>query len=281
VVGFAVHDDDAMRRLVVGVDGSQPAANALRWACALAGRFDAELIVAVAGPEETQAVAAREDWSGPATEAGVRSRVVALRWEPGPALIDCVDAHDADLLVVGRRADAPRFGIGSVATYVAHLAGRPFALVPSGATARVPERFVLGLDGSQASQGAAAWAAPIARELNAEMVGVYAQWPMPELLATIPPAMRDRARAQLEQWVAPLRAFGAVELSVCEARDPVDGLLGCTDSTSVDAIVIGTRRLGGLRPMRLGGVTMHLLHRSTVPVVVVPASAENHPSITP
>jgi nucleotide-binding universal stress UspA family protein len=273
VLGLRLHDDHAMRRLVVGIDGSQPGANALRWACALAGRFDAEVIVAIAGPEDTQAIAVRDDWSGPAAEAGVRSRVVPLRWEPGPALIDCVETHDADLLVVGHRAHGRLFGLDSVAMYVAHLANRPFALVPSGATTMVPERLVIGLNGSDASQGAAAWAAPMARSLNAKMIGVYAQWPMPELLATIPPAMRDRARAQLEQWVAPLRAFGTVELRVCEARDPVEGLLSCAESARAAAVVIGTRRLGGLRPMRMGGVTMHLLHRSTVPVVVIPYSA--------
>jgi nucleotide-binding universal stress UspA family protein len=260
-----------MKRLVVGVDGSQPAANALRWAGALAGRLDAELIIAIAGSEETQAIAVRDEWSGPATESGVRSRVVALRWEPGPALIDCVETHDADLLVVGRRAHDPLFGLGSVAMYVAHLAGRPFAFVPSNSAPAVPERFLFGLDGSEASQTAAAWAAPIARALNAAMIGAYAPWPMPELLATMPPAMKDRARAQLTHWAEPLRAVGSVDVHVCEARDPVDGLLGCVENTAADAVVIGTRRLGGLRPMRLGGVTMHLLHRSTVPVIVVPA----------
>ena len=44
-----------------------------------------------------------------------------------------------------------------------------------------------------------------------------------------------------------------------------------------DAIVCGTRGLGGIHGLLTGSVAADLLRRATVPVIVVPAKAKNRP----
>jgi nucleotide-binding universal stress UspA family protein len=261
-----------MKRILVGHDGSEPAANALRWTCAMAKPLGAEVVVVVAGPEHTHETAVRENWCGPAADAGVQHRILGWRGEAGLALIRAADDEDADLLVVGHRAHGPAFGLGSTAMFVAHFANRPFALVPAEALAERPERLVVGLDGSDGSHAAAEWVARVAPALPATVLAAFVQWPVPD-------TFREHARPiwsgeELEEnWAAPISAaIDDVETSIIEADDPAEGLLELADADErTDAVVIGTRRLGGLRPMRLGGITLNLLHRTVdVAVVVVP-----------
>jgi nucleotide-binding universal stress UspA family protein len=261
-----------MKRILVGHDGSELASNALRWACAAAKPLGAEVVVVVAGPEQTLEIATRDDWCRPAVEAGVEHRILGRRGEPGPVLLRAADDEDADLLVVSHRPHGPVLGLGSTAMFVAHFAVRPFALVPAEALAERPERFVVGLNGSDGSRACAEWVGRIAPGLEAKVLATFVQWPVPD-------TFREHTRPiwsgeELEQnWAAPIRAATAdVETTVIEADDPAEGLLRLADTDErLDAIVIGTRRLGGLRPMRLGGITLNLLHRTVdVPVVVVP-----------
>jgi nucleotide-binding universal stress UspA family protein len=261
-----------MKRILVGHDGSDPASNALGWACALAKPLGAEIVVVAAGPEDMHDAATRDDWARPAAEQGVPYRILGWRGESGLALLHAADDEEADLLVVGHRAHGPVLGIGSTAMFVAHFAERPFALVPAEALAEKPQRLVVGLNGSDGSLAAAEWVGQIAPVLGVDVLAAFVQWPVPD-------TFREHTRAiwsgeELEQnWTAPIHTIGDdLDTTIIEADDPAAGLLGIADTDdTLDAIVIGTRRLGGLRPMRLGGITLNLLHRTVdVPVVVVP-----------
>ena len=52
------------------------------------------------------------------------------------------------------------------------------------------------------------------------------------------------------------------------------------EAAGVDAIVCGTRGLGGLIGLLSGSVAGELLHRATVPVVVVPAKSADRKPVT-
>lgn len=62
---------------------------------------------------------------------GAETRVVHGR--PGDAIVECADAVDADLIVIGThgRRGFQRAVMGSVATRVARTAGRPVLVVPT------------------------------------------------------------------------------------------------------------------------------------------------------
>lgn len=108
-----------MRCVLVGVDGSPAAAEALGWAARLATGVGAELVVATAWePDQAEvsptfheelraeALATLEDeWCEPARAAGATPRAIVVNG-PVEALLDTADDEHAELIVVGTVAGA-------------------------------------------------------------------------------------------------------------------------------------------------------------------------------
>ena len=135
------------RRIVVGTDGSETAAVAVRHAATLAKSFDGELVVVTAFRPQQQAdrpleaevpddlrwtitdsAVAEEharDAAGIARDVGLEHvRVRSERGDPADALVNVADDTGADLIVVGSRGmtSATRFVLGSVPNKVSHHA---------------------------------------------------------------------------------------------------------------------------------------------------------------
>jgi nucleotide-binding universal stress UspA family protein len=137
-----------LRTIVVGTDGSEPAAAAMRCAGELAAESGAELVVAnAAGPGDV--VHPRdvdphvdlgvrrtlvEGWCGPLRELGVEHHVAVVEGDARTALLDVAADRRADLLVVGSRGHGPvtRLLLGSVATSLVQHSELPVTVVPHG-----------------------------------------------------------------------------------------------------------------------------------------------------
>jgi nucleotide-binding universal stress UspA family protein len=139
------------RRIVVGIDGSEAASRALRWAAEEASERDAELEVVhvwerpqVYAPmgvgaypidpqlvqDEARKVLDRAVWEARALAPAVH---VCQRLEEGAAGTVLVDAaHGAELLVVGSRGlgGLRRLFLGSVSQQVADHASCPVVILP-------------------------------------------------------------------------------------------------------------------------------------------------------
>jgi nucleotide-binding universal stress UspA family protein len=134
-------------RIVVGTDGSETAAEAVRQAIELAKLSGAKLDIVSAYepiPQErlreeasevpgdiAHAVGPREDVnvvlegaSGRAREAGVEVQTHPREGDPADAIIDVAEEVDADLIVVGNKGmtGAKRFLLGSVPNKISHHA---------------------------------------------------------------------------------------------------------------------------------------------------------------
>jgi nucleotide-binding universal stress UspA family protein len=134
-------------RIVVGTDGSETAAAAVRQAVELAKRFDASLdIVSAYEPVKqgrlkvenedlpgdlSHTVGPREDVNllfeaaaGEARSAEIETSTHAREGDPADALLDVAEEHGADLIVVGNKGmtGARRFLLGSVPNNVSHNA---------------------------------------------------------------------------------------------------------------------------------------------------------------
>ena len=207
-------DAFAMTELIVGVDGSQSSLEALRWAGREAELRQSHVVAVMAWGfldqhheniddpfdplyDEDRALEVLESYVGralgPASTGPVGKRVVNDL--PAPALLAA--AQDASMLVLGARGLGGFRGLllGSVSQHCLHHARCPVAVVrhdgvglPDGG----PERIVVGIDGSEVSSGALAWAADEARLRRAELEVVLA-WHEPYVGAfPLAPVAYDR-----------------------------------------------------------------------------------------
>ncbi len=140
--------DPRIERILVGIDGSGPAAVAMSYAADLAQRNDAELLIAYASgpavildpmdversmpPEALRETVER--WTAPLREDGIPHELVLIEGDARSALLDTVHDRNVDLLVVGSRGHGPvgRLLLGSVATSVVQHSDRPVTIVPRG-----------------------------------------------------------------------------------------------------------------------------------------------------
>jgi nucleotide-binding universal stress UspA family protein len=142
------------RRIVVGVDGSEGAQAALRWACEYAPLLHAEVVavhsmdVAMAMPPPTVAASpfviddnlragmreALHEWCAPLRDAQVPYRAELYEGNPVGAITQVAEGEDAALIVIGRRGHGgfAELVLGSVPHSLAHHATKPVVIVPAG-----------------------------------------------------------------------------------------------------------------------------------------------------
>jgi len=146
---------DSIKRIVVGVDGSAQAGQALAWAIKLAHITKAEIIAVHAIPPpnffeygagygvpvvpaeldpEWRAETVRdfeEAWCAPLATAGLEYRKLVEDGRPAAVISAVADDLDADLVVVGRhgRNGVAEMFLGSVSHELSHLCKHPVLLV--------------------------------------------------------------------------------------------------------------------------------------------------------
>lgn len=273
-----------MKRVLVGVDGSPSAGAALRWAARLARPSGAEVIVATAfwpsegelppdryGELAAEARTLEGAWSAPARDEGVEWRAVLCEGQPD-VLLEAADAEDADLVVVGTRGRGGFAGLnlGSVAHHLAHNTTRPLAVVPAPSAAAPLERVVVGVDGSEGAAEAVRWCADALGPLGVAVVAVHAV-PSP-MWEDDPRGRPGVAEDEVREWVAPIIDAGLdVTPVVMYDTHPVAALTQVADQHRAGLIVVGSRGRGGFLGLRLGRVSLQLLHQTAVPLVMVPS----------
>lgn len=304
------NDKGPSAKVVVGIDGSDHSRAALEWAVVEAARrrnplrivhaLGMPLIVsAYSGPirfepteeisEQSTGVLSDAEKRARALQPSVEIETVSAVEEAPLALVRQV--HPYDLLVVGTRGlgtFASAF-VGSVSVRVSAQAPCPVVVVPADdenePVSTALDRIVVGVDGSPSSQRALGQAASLAEESGAEIVVVHS-WevpfpydPMAMTAAGYQPQdnVFDQQSEQLvSQAIADLmdeRNGAGFEVSVVRSQsNPVEALLDAAEGA--DAIVVGSRGRGTVRGLLLGSISQGLLHRSRIPVVVLPKNAE-------
>jgi nucleotide-binding universal stress UspA family protein len=284
------------RTVVVGVDGSDEALRAVRWAAVEARRCGLPLRLVhamawVVDPELERA--ARGDFYAELlNQARARvAKAAALAREVEPDLVveeevspgyqvDVLaeQARLAGMLVLGDRG-LGRFEelmIGSTAVGLAAQAPCPVVVVrgreiDADGAATLP--VVVGTDGSPTSAPALAWAFAAAARRAVSLIAVRTR---PELLAD--PAMaalldrgaverdeRARLGAELATWSA--RYPDVTVESEVSQEPPVRRLARLSERAQL--VVVGSRGRGEFAGLVLGSVSHALLHRAACPVAIV------------
>ena len=289
-----------MGRIVVGLDESAGAADALRWAAREAEVRDWSLTAVLAwgfldqhhataglpfDPTygEADAIAALQSivaaTVGEAAAATIEQTVVNDL--PAAALLDASDG--CDLLVVGARGLGPvrRLLLGSVSQACLHHATCAVAIVRHGtlhAGAGV-NRIVVGVDGSDTAGDALDWALEAGRLHQARVEIVHA-WTMPygvgePFAPAYDPASVGGRRAPHPRHRCRTADTSGLPAPVIRTLAPGNASAALLDAAeAADLVVVGSRGLGGFKGLVLGSVSHHVAHHSTCPVIVLPSAAD-------
>ncbi len=284
-------------RLLVGVDGTEGSAEALRWAAHEAARRSCPLHVMTCA-ELPVAVEAGLSGSGTTGSAmasivseyeAVNQRGVNLARSFGldvevtgetvlgaPAYALVGASQPDDIIVVGATSHPGRLTevLGSVATVVAHRAHCPVVVV-HGTDRRDGQlgRIAVGVDGSASGEQALTWAIEEALRCGAELILVHGwHYPYHTLRSANADARDDmkldamrtlEATARLVKEHAPtLRCH-----SIISEESPAKAIIDA--AKEADLLVVGSRGHGGFATLLLGSVSRTVLQHSTVPVAVV------------
>jgi len=288
-------------RIVVGVDGSAHARQALRFALAEAALRGARVVVvgswavpplAATGvgmipafdllrtelADSASEVLSRELAEVADAAAGVEVEQHLAQGDAAGVLVEA--AAGAELLVVGSRGRGGVTGtvLGSVSRACLHHAPCPVAVVhDAGPTER--SRIVVGVDGSPGASAALEWAYAEARLRD---VGVYAvcaydePWGIASLgmssaaaVAELRTALAADAEGALDaaQTAAP-EGVGVTGEAVQGAAGPA--LVSASDGSAL--LVVGSRGRGGFKSLLLGSVSQYCAAQARGVVVVVRAA---------
>ena len=283
-----------MSEILVGVDGTAGAEDAVAFALALAGVTGATLRLATAFPYDDMRSRAtsrayrdalREEAleliDRVAAEIGgdVPAEVVADT-SPPHALHALCEETGAALVVVGstHRGRVGRVLPGSTAERLLHGSPCPVAIVPNGyGSGEHPIRTIgVGYDGSAECELALESAVELARRVGAELrvmrVFDSTEVGTPALMTgagyvSVSKEIEARQKAGLERRVAELpddvRAQ-AVFVAGAPDRELADF------SHAVDVLLVGSRGYGPVRAVLLGGISHALVRAAACPVIVLP-----------
>jgi nucleotide-binding universal stress UspA family protein len=291
--------------IVVGVDGSAAAPEALRWAVGLGEVLGGE-VVAVHGvglledvhdpdePARSWRAGVRDlverTWCAGLADARCAHRVVVRDGPPVDVLLGVAADERADLVVVGSRGIGntnPALTLGSTSLHVLQAARVPVLVVPGreeGAppTAGLALRHVLvGVDRSEPSLAALELAADIAQAIGGSLsvlevfdyVPPFPLGPSTTVTSQGEEDALDRTVALLEAEVEGIRGRGVGVHVIVRSGEPAPTLLELADDVDADLVVVGTRGRGDPAEPLLGSVARAVVHRVGRPTLVVPAAA--------
>ena len=132
-------------------------------------------------------------------------------------------------------------------------------------------RIVVGVDGSETSRAALAWALDEARRRSA-LVEVVRAWSVPANESFVPvpvEAFREAEDAAVGAMVTELLGEGAAPEVRRSTVYGAPGEVLVDAAEGADMVVVGSRGLGGFTGMLLGSVSQYVLHHASCPVVVV------------
>ncbi len=291
--------------IVVGIDGSKSAENALLWAAAEAQRRGVRLVIAYSGDAEPMPEADSDrpapfgralltDAAELVLDSGIDCQLrTVTRDESAVAMLTKLGEH-AELLVVGAHGLARTNGtsLGSVAYRVAAHAPCPVAVIGQRPASTQPflefdhaftDTRPVGVGITSSPSGAPAvefaFAEAALRHVAVNAVHSWAEidWSEVSGTATLYRAghdFRSYHEQRLASLLAPFRKrYPEVVVRSIVTGDPVSVCLA--DASEVSSmLVLGCRHRGGRLISRLGPTSTRLIYVARCPVVVV-----GHPSV--
>ncbi|WP_256390704.1 universal stress protein [Natronoarchaeum rubrum] len=281
-------------RILVAVDGSEPANAAFDHALDVAADCDAEvraLYVADTNRDSVTTVGTNVrdalEAEGEDVIEGARERAAVrdvdfegevVQGEPGESILEAADVRDADLVAMGTsgKGGIRRFLLGSVAEHVVRRAEVPVLTVRADEEVRVEypyDSILVPTDGSEHASRAMERAVDLARRHDATLHVLS----VVDVMAVGVDVRADLMIDQLEE-----RAHEAVEDAGAEAGEAgvdvvTDTIVGSipreirsyAEDEEIDLLAMGTHGRRGVDRVLLGSVTERVLRTAPAPVLTV------------
>jgi nucleotide-binding universal stress UspA family protein len=280
-------------KVLVGIDGSPNAAAALAWALvdARARRVPIEAVYVFYEPSFVYGTPGYVPLSEAEVDGlgrDVLDAALSTIANPGDVKIDlrttmgfpvdvlaqATEEDDVEMVVIGARGKGGVAGLllGSVSHAMTHRSRKPLAIIPADWKADdsgepSERRILVGVDGSEESERALAWAIAdaSARGVSVEAVTAWSskRW-------------RHDADESAEALSMLRESVGKVDPSGVDVRstvlhgEPAEVLVD--QALQAEFLVVGSRGRGRAREALWGSVSHAVTHRAAVPVVVVPSS---------
>jgi len=284
--------------IYVGIDGSKGAVEAARWGVAEAKVRATDVVAIVAWDllkqqvadddrefraeyDDSDALSALDTWLVEAVGAEAAAPVgrVAVNDLAWRALVST--STDGELLVVGARGNGGFLGLrlGSVSEKCLHYATCPVAVLHEGAAgAGQSGPIVVGVDGSDASARALAWALDEARARKVAVRALPA-WDGGALAVSTysggmvadPTVLEQAAKEVLARAVDDADTSGVTVQRHLAGGSPAGAILDSAKDAAL--VVVGSRGMSGLKSALLGSVSRQVVHHAGCAVVVIPPLA--------
>jgi nucleotide-binding universal stress UspA family protein len=133
--------------------------------------------------------------------------------------------------------------------------------------------IVVGYDGSESAQAALTQTASLAKALEADVIVVFGFYISPLGGGDVhdyKAALESRGQEVVDEAVTRLAVEGVTASVRLVSAKPADAIMEVADDVSARFVVVGTVGEGAITGAILGSVVLKLIHRCSVPMVVVP-----------
>lgn len=280
-------------RVLVPYDGSEPAQAALRLAIGLGKRHAAVSVVTILDEtplvaQSTTSIVALDPaplLSGLAAQGhalldeaaaqcraeGVEPVLSSMYERPVHGIIAAAGKGRCDLIIMGThaRTGVARTFLGSTTEGVLRSSSIPVLTVRSSDRIAVAPfgTLLLAVDDSEPADAAAALAARLVGTAGAHVVACHAIEPAPANLAE---ELRREARSTVDGALTRAGLPENTPVAIVDG-DPAEALVATAYAQGAGTIVAGTHGRRGLRRFALGSVAEHVVRKSEIPVLIVPA----------
>jgi nucleotide-binding universal stress UspA family protein len=254
-----------INKILIALDGSRRAEEALRWARLLSPRAEYVLLQAIEpGLTELGADVLRAEryLASMAREFPPGTRTMAIVGPPSAVILDAAEEAGADLVAVttfGLSKPSP-FHLGRVTEKLIHGSVVPLLIVPTSSDLKVPSRIrrvLVTLDGSEPSESVLRPAKRLAIDSEAEMI-----------LAHIASPGKDKTKIEnyLADKVSELRReVFSVRSALVDGALP-DSILTLAEVEHADLIAMSGHGYGAVKRWLLGSVAGRLVRTSPIPI---------------
>jgi nucleotide-binding universal stress UspA family protein len=278
-------------KILVPLDGSELAEQALPYVEQIAGKLNSEAIfitVCLPGDPLERALAEYiERRADKIQSLGIKTRSLCIEGESAASIIDFAEKNKISLIIISThgRTGVSHWPLGNIANKIVQKSHAPVLLVRSSQLAKTAadrelRKILVALDGSRFSEAIIPYAERLAKGIGSEVVLLKVIEPskLPQLAAYI-----DREKYE-EDFMAKLKREAARYLSkkktalankevnvnseLLEGK-PVDTILQYVEDKSVNLIALTTHGFSGITKWAYGSVASRIIEGSPKPILLV------------